>query len=100
MNSPIKHSSYLPVCVLIFALFKANAANPIQTENAIPGTTTWQLSSPADARQIEGYASLTSVNVGGQIKFFVNTADSTYNLAIYRMGWYGGSGGRLLHGPV
>jgi hypothetical protein len=73
--------------------------NRIQQENRQPGTTAWQLSSPADNRQIEGYASLTSVPVGGNISLFVNTADATYSLTIYRMGWYGGKGGRKVLGP-
>jgi N,N-dimethylformamidase beta subunit-like, C-terminal len=73
--------------------------NRIQQENRQPGTTAWQLTDPADKRQIEGYASLTSVPVGGNISLFVNTADETYSLSVYRMGWYGGKGGRRVLGP-
>jgi len=73
--------------------------NRIQQENRQPGTTAWQLSNPADNRQIEGYASLTSVPVGGNINLFVNTADATYSLTVYRTGWYGGTGGRRVLGP-
>jgi hypothetical protein len=69
-------------------------ANPTAQENTKAGTTAWQLTNPATTGQIEGYASLTSVNRGGTILFFVDTA-SAYNIDIYRMGWYGGSGGRL-----
>ena len=74
-------------------------SNPVQKENRQPGTTAWQLSNPAEAREIEGYASLTSVPVGGNISLFVNTADATYSLTVYRMGWYGGTGGRRVQGP-
>jgi hypothetical protein len=78
----------------------AAPANIIQKENAQPGTTAWQLTNPADGdRQIEGYASLTSVSVGGEISLFVNTADKSYSLTVYRMGWYGGKGGRKVLGP-
>jgi N,N-dimethylformamidase beta subunit-like protein len=49
--------------------------------------------------QIEGYASLTSVPVGGNIDLFVNTRDATYSLTVDRMGWYAGSGGRKVRGP-
>src|SRR5262245_28394591 len=73
--------------------------NPIQRENRQPGTTAWQLTNPADARQIEGYASLTSVPVGGDISLFVNTQDRTYSLTVFRTGWYGGTGGRKVLGP-
>src|ERR1044071_4365185 len=78
----------------------ARAANPVQTENAKPGTTAWRLTNPATAREIEGYASLTSVNRGGTITLFVNTAAASYTIEVYRMGWYGGAGARLLLGPV
>src|ERR1700676_258210 len=78
----------------------AGAATPIQTENAQQGTTAWQLSNPATNREIEGFASLTSVNQGAQISLFVNTADPAYTLEIYRIGWYGGAGSRQVLGPV
>lgn len=75
-------------------------ANVIEDENLQAGTTAWQLTNPANNRQIEGYASLTSVLAGGDIDLFVNTKDSTYSLTVYRMGWYGGKGGRKVLGPV
>jgi hypothetical protein len=81
------------------SLHGAALLNRIQKENRQPGTTAWELTSPADNRQIEGYASLTSVPVGGNISLFVNTADATYSLTVYRMGWYGGKGGRKVLGP-
>ena len=75
----------------------AAAANAIQTENAKPGTTEWRLATRGFASSaIEGYASLTSVNRGGQIALFVNTADPTYTMDIFRMGYYGGAGGRRM----
>src|SRR2546423_7347218 len=82
-------------------LCAATGQNLIQQENSEPGTTAWQitLANAADNRQIEGYASLTSVPVGGDIDLFVNTQDSSYSLTVYRMGWYGGKGGRKVFGP-
>jgi len=74
--------------------------NPIQRENARPGTPGWRLTHPAMSHEIEGYASLTSVNRGHQIGLYVHTHDRSYRLAIYRMGWYGGVGARRVHGPV
>jgi hypothetical protein len=68
----------------------------ISLENAKPGTTQWKLSDPALAHEIEGYASLTSVNKGDSIDFFVNTSAASYNIDIYRMGYYGGAGARLM----
>jgi hypothetical protein len=78
-----------------------SGSNYIQRENAKPGTTEWMLTNPGYASgAIEGYASQTSVNRGGQIKFFVNTADPTYTLEIFRMGYYQGLGGRRITAPV
>jgi hypothetical protein len=86
----------------IFALLAsgANAANPIQSENAKIGTTAWQIQNPASNGEIEGYASLTSVNRGGSIDLFVSTTSTSYTIEVYRMGWYGGAGGRRVLGPI
>ncbi|WP_158592187.1 RICIN domain-containing protein [Noviherbaspirillum sedimenti] len=65
-------------------------------ENAKAGSSGWQLVNPAVNHEIEGYASLTSVNRGGDIDFLVNTSAATYNIEVYRMGYYGGAGARLL----
>ncbi len=74
----------------------AFAGNPIQNENANLGTSEWQLTNPAVSREIEGYASLTSVNVGSAIRFFVSTSDPTFHIDVFRTGWYGGLGARLM----
>src|SRR5687767_8076923 len=78
----------------------SQAANTIQIENGKPGTTAWQLVNPAIDHEIEGYASLTSVNRGGQIRLFVHTTDPSYTMDVYRLGWYGGAGGRQVAGPI
>ena len=83
--------------------------NPIVVENQQPGTDTWQLGRPGfsvadDANgQIKGYASLTSVNKGGQIRFHVSVNPvQNFSADFYRMGWYAGKGGRLMEsvGPM
>jgi hypothetical protein len=83
----------------------AAATNPVVTENQQPGTTAWQLTLTADDtnQQIKGYASTTSVLQGGGITFYVSVNPvQTYTIDVYRIGWYGGAGGRLrLHvGPL
>lgn len=65
--------------------------NPIVLENQQEGTTSWQLTSGHKAlnQDIEGYASLTSVNKGGQIDFMVSlSSNAQYTMDIYRLGWY------------
>ncbi|HIK04381.1 MAG TPA: hypothetical protein IGS40_06650 [Trichormus sp. M33_DOE_039] len=74
--------------------------NPIIIENQKIGTTAWQLTNPATRREIEGYASLTSVNRGDTIKLFVNTKEPNYTIEIFRMGWYGGAGGRQMAAAI
>src|SRR5690242_10241233 len=45
---------------------------------------------------IRGYASATSINHGQSISFYISTAQPSYNLDIYRIGWYGGAGSTLV----
>ena len=57
----------------------------------------------ASQREIEGYASATSVNRGETIQLYVSvknaTVDATHTIVVYRIGWYGGVGGRKILGP-
>lgn len=74
-------------------------ANPITSENKLPGDPAWELTNPAFHREIEGYANQTSVQAGNSITFFVSTDDPQTSMSIYRVGWYGGVGGRKVWGP-
>jgi hypothetical protein len=98
----IKSVSIVFGLALLVALFAAQSvsaqSNPTAEENEEEGTTAWQID-PEDAaleREIEGYASATSVNVGSTIKFYVSGDEQTIDIEIYRMGYYGGTGGRLI----
>lgn len=71
--------------------------NFILHENQNAGTIDWQLKKPSDNHEIEGFASKTSVFPGEEIKFYINCKSSTFSIDIYRMGWYEGKGGRLMH---
>src|SRR5262245_30985596 len=72
-------------------------ANPIEAENCLPGTpqSTWDVSGAGDST-IQGFATNISVNKGNPISFKVKTTASGWHLDIYRMGYYGGSGARLI----
>ncbi|HSP33573.1 MAG TPA: N,N-dimethylformamidase beta subunit family domain-containing protein, partial [Thermoanaerobaculia bacterium] len=87
-------SAFVALCFATAAF----ASNPIQIENAKAGSPDWQLESVA-SHEIEGYASATSINRGASLNIFVNTTDSTYTINVYRLGWYGGVGGRQVLGP-
>jgi len=69
-------------------------------ENQKPGTPDWDLTDPAEAREIEGYASKTSVNGGESIDLYVHTTAARYTIEVFRMGWYGGAGARRVAGPL
>jgi len=74
----------------------------IRRENAKPGTRDWMLAKtridPATKYRcpwIEGYCSHTSIRAGERIEFFVSTNPvSSFTIDIFRMGYYGGAGGR------
>ncbi len=72
----------------------ARAATQIQQENALPGTSAWN--GPSSG-QIELYTSQIGVAPGDPIDVHVNTRPAArYRIAVYRLGWYGGAGGRLV----
>lgn len=78
----------------------AKAANQVAVDNALPGSAHWRLDRPASNREIEGYASATSVNGGDFISLYVNTAAPSFELDVFRMGWYAGLGARRVLGPL
>ena len=71
----------------------ADPPNPIVAENCLPGTDEWRVEAIGE---IEGFASTTSVAPGEIISFYVNTTAPTFDLFIYRSGYYAGQGGRLI----
>jgi hypothetical protein len=74
----------------------STAANPVRRENSRPGTPGWEI--PAGAGTvITGYASETSVTPGQSFHLHVAAPPgSRYRVLVYRLGWYGGIGGRLV----
>ena len=57
---------------------RGSAGNPTRSENEKAGALDWEVTQPAMNREIEGYASRTSVNRGEPIQLFVSTADPSY----------------------
>jgi hypothetical protein len=79
-----------------------SANNAIVRENEQPGTASWRIPGGRDATtQIQAYASATSVAPGSSIAFYVSTQEegTHYWIDVYRLGWYGGYGGRLITSP-
>src|SRR5579885_1712547 len=70
-------------------------SNPIVAENQNTGTTSWLITQPAGVH-IQGYVNATSVASGGSLTFYVSCDGSTYSINVYRIGYYGGAGARLM----
>lgn len=72
-------------------------SNPIQTENQNTGSTGWQFSNRSNTA-IQAYCDKASYNTGDTVTFYASTqtGGTGYSIAIYRLGWYGGNGGRLI----
>jgi hypothetical protein len=75
--------------------------NRIQMENRHAGTDRWQLPWPGytvaddNGMQIKGFASRTTVEPGGSIDLKVTvTPAQGFTVDVFRLGWYGGKGGR------
>jgi hypothetical protein len=71
----------------------------IVDENAHQGTSSWEIPSGKGASiQIRAYAGATSILPGQRLKFYVSTQKkgTHYSIEIFRLGWYGGLGGRLM----
>ena len=111
----IKNFTGLLFCtVLIAACNSTRTDNGVKTKNLISieneheGTLSWLIDVPYDTceypdhqncrrENIEGYCSHASIMAGDTLTIFVSTnPQSTYDLDIYRMGYYGGKGGRLM----
>jgi Domain of unknown function (DUF4347)/Domain of unknown function (DUF4082) len=74
------------------------AQNAIVVENQKAGTTDWKIASTNQANtEIAGYADATSINKGQAINLKVSLAQAgQYQIDVYRLGYYGGTGGRLV----
>jgi hypothetical protein len=82
----------------------------VQRENQRKGTRDWILRNTRIAPEtkyrcpwVEGYCSRTSLRAGETLEFYVSTnPPSPFRLDLYRLGYYGGTGGRHMKsfGPL
>ena len=74
----------------------AAARSAVARENRLPGTTSWR--TPAASRSlVDAYTGQISVAPGKTIDLHVSTAPGVrYRVDVYRLGWYGGAGGRRI----
>ena len=74
------------------------ASNAIVTENQLPGTpeSEWGIAGAGNA-SIQGFTTDISVNHGQTVYFKIDDRDQvSYEMEIYRLGYYGGMGARLV----
>src|SRR5262245_29361990 len=90
----------LSVCAAVLAIYavastaKAQCGpNPIVCENALPGSpaSEWDVAGAGDP-SIQGFATDISVNKGQTVSFKVSTDASSFNIDVYRLGYYSGLG--------
>lgn len=74
------------------------ATNPIVIENQKPGVgpEVWDLPQRVSDPEIQGFSTDLSANKGETVYFKIKTPSTDYRIDIYRMGWYGGLGARLV----
>ncbi len=77
---------------------RRTAPRTIAEENALPGSADWTIDRPALAGEIQAYTGQVSVQRGEMLDVYVSTMKNgaKYDVDIYRMGWYGGAGARLV----
>src|ERR1700730_16388060 len=74
--------------------------NPIVLENQKQGTpqSVWQINPGQDSTKLEGFTTAISTNIGSTVQFKIDdlTGNPNYQIQIYRLGYYGGDGARLI----
>jgi len=80
-----------------FTVIPFQTNSPIALENQQPGTTDWELDPGVSTIFIQGYAGMVSALPGQVVPLYISSVIPVdYGLAVYRIGWYGGLGGRLM----
>lgn len=73
-------------------------ASWLVAENRRPGTLDWVIDPKLHLHRpsIEGFADRVSVTSGEEFSIYVNTQAPTFRAEVFRMGFYGGKGARLI----
>jgi hypothetical protein len=65
-------------------------------QNELPGTTNWRITGAPRTGFIAGFADRTYATTGQPVRLFVSTSASSFHVEAFRVGYYGGKGGRLI----
>ena len=91
------HRSPAVLAVLVAAMLGGAWSVARGSDAAAPApvpASGWQVTPPTDSGAVEGYTSEVSVPPGDTLHLHVSTSPAAhYVVEIYRIGWYGGTGG-------
>jgi hypothetical protein len=89
---------FVDIVFLAEASTNPMVTHPIYLENKKAGTEDWKILCNNRARnEIAGFAGATSVNQGEALPIKVSLAEpGNFTVDVYRLGYYGGKGGRLV----
>ncbi|MFD7158007.1 N,N-dimethylformamidase beta subunit family domain-containing protein [Kribbella sp. NPDC059898] len=75
-----------------------SAAPNVVAENSKAGTTAWKIDTAriAGPMELAGYADQARVHSGQSFRLFVTSTAGAFTVRAFRIGWYGGTGGRLV----
>lgn len=65
-------------------------------ERDLPGTTAWRIGKVASADELAGFADHAGIAPGTPVTLRVTTTAPSWHAEVYRLGDYGGTGGRLV----
>jgi hypothetical protein len=68
---------------------------PVARENALAGTRDWFVPRP-QPRRIAAFCGSPSYAPGQRVDLHVDSRGHRFAFAVYRLGWYGGAGGRVV----
>lgn len=71
-------------------------ASWVVAENAKKGTGSWRIPPGTTDPTISGYADHTSAQAGDRVTLYVSTVAPSFDVTAYRMGYYGGTGARVI----
>ena len=86
-------------CLIAWHLVLLNARKQdIVRENLLPGSSSWYYPQSSIPPTIQGYSTQFSFQAGDRVDFKINSLPTqlSYQLRIYRLGYYQGNGGRLI----
>jgi len=75
---------------------KRRPAGWSRAENAKPGDSSWRNGFDADTSVVAGYLDQVSAACGDSVDLHLSGYVSSASVTAYRMGWYGGAGGRVV----